>query len=624
MKKEVLEQNIKEIIAFYNNINSWLNNILIWVKENTEEREVLNDFLFYIWIESNEETRLCAYFRLIWLNESSLSLYLDNNNFSKEKKDEILDLSYEYVVDFHSEIFLETIKFIEDNNLLTSFYLEIFKWTHLVWNAFNKFFLPWRNHIVNWINRDLENKFENNSDKIISYLNENNLFDLWHNWEIADRSYSTLVLEDDKYISKSYKDVFSYEVWEIINALNIFIENLNNLNDDLYDSKNQYISYLTSIKNAFNETNVNLLVEKWSIVDNEWMKIKTPFQIAHPLEFYEDKYRKAVAPEWDLRLQNKVFDSKVEKDILNMYEEIFDDIGRDKYESSYNFSLANQKRVQLYLTSPVLYYSSELTWLFSAQVVPNDEIISDKYWKKIFAFPEMVLENKRSNPFMKLASTIFDENLLDEYRKYLFSDSKNFYKIYDIETIWHEYGHTLWLDINSESIMNNKTWVFKNIEEFKATTWWLVAYFMWDNNDLQLSRKLIVDHVMRSIGLIAYKKVNEVEPYYCEALIHLDILFQTWIINLNSENKIEISFDESIYELLKSNYISHYKKLINVYLEKKDAMVFLSDYTIKDWLHFLPKNENIKNFVNYYYETYEKIWNVVDDKISKDKYKKEA
>jgi CRISPR/Cas system endoribonuclease Cas6 (RAMP superfamily) len=102
-------------------------------------------------------------------------------------------------------------------------------------------------------------------------------------------------------------------------------------------------------------------VEKWSEVDDCWMKIKTPFQIGHPLEFYEDKYRKAVAPEWDLRLQNKVFDSDVEKDILNMYETIYDEIGRDNYRKSYDFSLANQKRVQLYLSSPVLYYSSELT-----------------------------------------------------------------------------------------------------------------------------------------------------------------------------------------------------------------------------------------------------------------------
>jgi len=58
-----------------------------------------------------------------------------------------------------------------------------------------------------------------------------------------------------------------------------------------------------------------------------WMELKTPFQIGHPLEFYEDVYRKAVAIEWDLRLKDeKIMTSKVSKDIRNMYETLFDDI----------------------------------------------------------------------------------------------------------------------------------------------------------------------------------------------------------------------------------------------------------------------------------------------------------
>jgi len=74
------------------------------------------------------------------------------------------------------------------------------------------------------------------------------------------------------------------------------------------------------------EKDVNTLVAKWALVDETWMQIKTPFQISHPLEFYEDKYRKAVAPEWDLRIQNSVFESIVEKDILNMYETFYKEI----------------------------------------------------------------------------------------------------------------------------------------------------------------------------------------------------------------------------------------------------------------------------------------------------------
>jgi hypothetical protein len=90
------------------------------------------------------------------------------------------------------------------------------------------------------------------------------------------------------------------------------------------------------------------------------MKIDTPFQIGHPLEFYEDLYRKSVAPEWDIRIvDTSILDSKVEADMFNMYETLYDDVGRCKYEKSYNYSLENMKRVQLYISTPVLYFGAE-------------------------------------------------------------------------------------------------------------------------------------------------------------------------------------------------------------------------------------------------------------------------
>ncbi len=621
MDKKTIENNLKTIIDYNREVSSSLKNIYSWVANDDENREILEEFLSYVWLESNEETRLGAYFRLIELKENSLVLYMEKLNFSQEKKDEVLDLSYEYVSEFHFELQNNLIDFIKTQNLLTPFYLEIFKWVHLVWKAFNDFFLPWRNHIINWINRDLENKFENDSYKIIDYLNENNLFDLWHFSEQADRSYSALCYdENNSLVSKSYFEAFTFEIQNIVDSLDIFISNLEKIDDEIYNSKKEYLDYLNAIKNAFLETDINSLVAKWAEVDETWMQIKTPFQISHPLEFYEDKYRKAVAPEWDLRIQNSVFESVVQKDILNMYETFYKEIWKEKFRDSYNYSLANINRVQLYLSSPVLYYSSELTWLFSAQVVPNDDVISDKFGKKIFAFPEMVLENKRSMPFMKLSSVIFDSDLLDKYRRYLFSDSKNFYKIYDIETIGHEFGHTLWLDLDNESIMNKKTGVYKNIEEFKATSWWLVAYFMWKNDDFELSEKVVIDHIIRTIWLFAYKKVNEVEPYYCEALIHFQLLLESRIIDI-IDNKIVLNFNIDSFNNLKETYINHYVDLINIYLSKTDAMEFLKKYTIKEWLCYLPQNEFLRDFVNYFYDTYEKVWNEVDNSISKDTYK---
>ncbi len=618
MDKNLFENDIKSIISYNNEVLSSLKNMYSGLDSDNEYREILDEFLDYVWLEINKETRLGAYFRIVDLHENSLELYMDANNFEKSKKDDVLNKSYEYVSDFYIDIHNSLLSFVKDNNLLTEFYREIVEWTITVWIAFNNFFPVWRNHIIFWINRELENLFNNDWEKIINYLNENNLFDKWHWWDLADRSYSVLVKDLDwNYSSKSYFDAFKFEVNTIVKSLDKFIKNISKLEDEIYNSKEEYINYLNSIKNALLERDVDNLVYKWSLVDEAWMSIKTPLQISHPLEFYEDKYRKAVAPEWDLRILNNVFDSVVESDIENMYENIFSEIWIDNFKKSYEFSKANFKRVQLYLTTPILYFSAELTWLFSAQVVPNDEIISDKFWKKIFAFPEMVLSNKRSKPFMKLQNIIFDENLLDNYRKYLFWEDSLFYKVYDIETIGHEFGHTLWLDIDSESIMNSKTGVFKNIEEFKATTWWLVAYFMWKNKDDLLSESVIRDHVIRTIWLLSYKKVNEIEPYYCEALIHLSILNESWIISLDN-NKVSLNF--SNYENLKEIYINHYKKLINVYLNKVDANEFLKDYAFRENWYFMPLDKKLYNFVDYYYTNYNKYWNEVDSETKKEKY----
>ena len=620
MNKEQLEKNLKEIIDLYNNLQSWLHDLQKGVKNIWSARDNLDEFLDFVWLEKNEETRFAAYSRIAWLHENALELYLKNNEYSDFNKRKILDLSYNFVCDFHSEIQAVIISVIEAKWLLTPFYLEVFKWVANVWLSFNEFFLPWRNHIVNWINKDLEDRFNNDSNKIINYLNDNELFDKWHRWEIADRSYSALVLEDGIYKSKSYFEVFPNEINNIVEQLDIFIKNISNLEDDIYNSKDYYIKYLNTIKVALLEKNTDNLVDKWSKVDEVWMSITTPFQISHPLEFYEDKYRKAVAPEWDLRIQNKVFNSNVENSIINMYESFYEDIWKNNFRSSYEFSLANLKRVQLYLSSPVLYYSSELTWLFSAQVVPNDEVISKAEWKKIFAFPEMVLESKRSEPFMKIQSEIFDFHLLDKYRKSLYSRDEVFYKIYDIETIGHEFGHTLWLDLDTEILMNKKTWVYKNIEEFKATTWWLVMYFMHEELASHLKEELIIHHIIRCIGLLKYRDVNEIEPYYCESLIHLDILFESWIISINNSKKIVLDYSEVNYIKLKKAYIIHYKKLINIYLNKIDAWDFLSDYTIQTNWYYLPKNDNIRDFVEYFYLVYKDIGNDIDDSVNKGSY----
>jgi len=653
--------NTQKIINLQNKIFSEVKNLWEISEKWTKSNEILDIFLDELNMKKTPENRFIAYSRISELRVEPLELYLDNKqkeieefnkklgkNIPNKLKDkrEVLNKAYNYVVKIYTDLQERFIYELEKIPLSKSFpqrekdfLLVIFKWVLKVWKAFNKFMPVWENHIIKQ-NEILDKKFNWDSEKIMQFLREKKLLEVDENGQETDRSYSVL----KAWKIMSYFEAFGNEVNFIVVALQDFIENLKNCRDTPggYPNigKQNYINYLTAIKEAFLEKDTKKLLSKWQKVDEAWMQIKGPLQIGHPLEFYEDKYRKWVAPEWDLRiLDTETLTSKVKENIENMYEEIYSsplskgELERglkEVYKESYNFSKENFNRVQLYISEPVLYFWAELNWMFSAQVVPNDEVVSEKFWKKIFAFPKMVLESKKKAPLMRLTKEILDEKLLEDYLKILDND-RLFFNIYDIETIGHEFWHTLWLTKTTEVLMNKKTWNFKNIEEFKATTGWLVAYFMSSYSNLstqgrkeqkEFDRNLIIMHLVRTIWLLKYREVDEVLPYYNEALIHLNIMFDSWIFKIEPHPnpllkgegikgfKIKLNWSLKNYERLRKNYIKHYKKLICIYLEKKDAWEFLFDYVVQDknWNN-VSKNKVLREFGEYYYDLYKKIGN---------------
>jgi hypothetical protein len=107
---------------------------------------------------------------------------------------------------------------------------------------------------------------------------------------------------------------FVSEIKEIIWALEEFKNNLAKFGK----KAENYIEYLNALIEAFKETDSSKTYKKWQKVDEIWMKLQDDIQICHPLEFYEDKYAKAVAPEWDLRVKLDLFNSQVRSNILNL------------------------------------------------------------------------------------------------------------------------------------------------------------------------------------------------------------------------------------------------------------------------------------------------------------------
>jgi hypothetical protein len=575
----------------------------------------INNFLKKVRLDITKENQMSAITRLVSLRDDSLTQAFKKAEFSE---DEIIDKkeeAYIWVSTFHINMHQELIDQIEKQKLLTPFYRAVFKGVHDVGLAFSDWQSSWTKKIINGVNKDLYNQYNGNDAKIFQMLNEKNLIDQGHHESKGDRSYSMLVKENGEYKSLAYAEAFNIEVKKLLFVLSDFKDDLYGLEDEVYGQEDHFDRYLQSLILALVETNTDNLIKMWADVDRKWMKITAPLQIGHPLEYYEDHYRKAVALEWDLRITNPTSKAgDVKQSIKSMYEQLIQEIKtQDKDQEIYERSLSNTERVQLYIGRPALYYGAEFCGLFSAQVVPNDEVVTKEEGKKIFAFADNVLDSTKAKPFMKIQKEIFDKEFLDRSREVIFKKPKIWHDVYNITTIGHEYGHILWLDNDTETIMN-EAGNFKNIEEFKATTGGLVAFFLNEKEDLKYH--ILSDVVKRAIGLIAWKETGEVEPYYCEGLMHLSGLFETGVLKFN--NKLEIDMSNDAYEKIKTWYIKTYKELASHYLKKQPATEFLYKYAKKDGKYFMPTDNGVRYFVNYYWNLHQDMGQIIDDSGDKE------
>ncbi len=139
----------------------------------------------------------------------------------------------------------------------------------------------------------------------------------------------------------------------------------------------------------------------------------------------------------------------------------------------------------------------------------------------------------------------------------------------------------------------------------------------------ELEEQVLIDLVKRAIGLIAWMEVDEVQPYYCEGLIHLNALFDTKILDFKDET-LSIDLNSKKIEELKKWYITTYTNLAKHYLDKKDATIFLNQFATKEGKYFMPVNEKINSFVKYYFERYKAIGQELDTEDKKANYIKKG
>jgi len=570
-------------------------------KEHSKADEVVDAFLKLLDLPRDRESEMAALTRIVNLREDALEQVLSRLKLSEEEVRVKKELAYGFVSMLHIARHESLIGWIEQQKLLSPFYRALIFGVHFIGLRLSEWQSHWTHHILHTVNPQLSEMFNGDDAKVFEMLQAESLLDRTEEGCIGDRCYSVLVKEGEGYKSVSYAEAFKNEVNAVVVAFEQLIALLNQHEDEVYGQKQEWIAYFAALKEAFAHTKTDELIKMWAEVDRRWMAITTPLQVGHPLEYYEDHYRKAVALEWDLRIVNPRLQegSHTRNNIKFFAYEMAQKFGKDALKTM-SKNLLQVDQTQLYIGQPMLYYAAEFNGLFSAQVVPNDEQVSAELGKKIFAYADFVLESKKSKPIMKLSVEIMGEEFVKKQRALAENEPELWHKIYDISTIGHEYGHILWIDSDTETKMN-VTGQFKNIEEFKATTGGLMAFF---NHEEEVLKKHIVDDlVSRAVGLMAWREVGEVLPYYCEGLIHLDILFGSGVIAYDGQ--IRIDYDR--YEAMKSAYIEAYEMLAQHYLNKTDANEYLSCYVQKEDGFFLPLQSEVRAFVEHYYARYKEI-----------------
>ncbi len=604
MTKEQFMKDLQIVYDELQNRQASLNGYYDLLDENkTHERAdaIVDAFLKLVEIPRNKESEMAALTRIINLREDALEQVLQKHGCSEEEIRVKKELAYGFVSTLHIARHESLIGWIEEKKLLTSFYRGLIFGVHFVGLRLSEWQSHWTHHIINGVNVELSEMFNGDDAKIFEMLQQESLLEYDEQGNIADRSYSVLVKEGEGYKSVPYAQAFAKEAEAVVIALEQLIALLNQDEDTVFGKKHEWIAYFTALKEAFAHTKSDELIKMWAEVDRRWMAIDTLIQVGHPLEYYEDHYRKAVALEWDLRIVNpKLQENSHTRNNIKLFAHKMAEQFGGEAERIMTKNLLQVDQTQLYIGQPMLYYAAEFNGLFSAQVVPNDETVSAELGKKIFAYADFVLESKKSKPIMKLSVETMGEAFVRKQRDLAENSPQLWHELYDISTIGHEYGHILWIDSDTETKMN-ATGQFKNIEEFKATTGGLMAFFHHERE--ALTNHIVDDLVSRAVGLMAWREVGEVLPYYCEGLIHLDILFSSGIITYDGQ----IGIDYTKYDAMKAAYIEAYEDLAKTYLDKRDANEYLVKYAQKAEGIYLPVKEHIKAFVEHYYARYKEI-----------------
>lgn len=552
-------------------------------------------------LNPTKEAKIAALKRLVNLKNEGLEAEFKRLNFSQERQRELKSKVYDFVAEFYHKRHERLLDEFEKNGAFSEFETAVLRLTHAVGVELTRLHKKWNEAVVEGSVEWFKHNFET-SQKAQEFITSKGLFLQNGDKSRGERSYC-VVKGYENGTPKLVAYAAAFDCAGLKAAFESGISRLKNLAKT--QEERDYANYFEAVKEAFLLRELDGLIPAWQAAERAWMKVTSPLQVAHPLEYYEDAFTNAVALEWDARLSSGAKTQDFAAQMGVVFNQICQKLGVTG--SVAEASNSNLTKTQLYICNPVLFYGAEFDGLFSAQVVPNDEMISKECGKKIFAFVDYVYQNALLKPKMRLAGEVFEEWFL-EFCEGVLQDEAKWKKVYEISTIGHEYGHILFVDDDTERVMNVGG-EFKLVEEFKATSGGLVKFiYELQSQNGELKEAVLSELIRRAVGLVSWQKVSEVQAYYCEGLIHLCLLTKSGVVRFEG---LKVFVDFSRFEAFCELFLQTYYDLALHYAKKANSSEFLARFVTKNEGIFLPKEAAVAEFVKCYFARYEEIANEV-------------
>ena len=275
--------------------------------------------------EPSDTARIALLRRIVGLKEDPLLQEFRRLGYDEARQRELKSKMYDFTREIHESMHAALIAEAGAQGILQPFYLELLKGVHRIGLVLSDMQKSWQALIIEGTNKRLQQEFSSLA-QAKEFLLQEELFMRTPHGEICERCYGAIVQRDGKSQMVPYAVVFADETAKLQSEFSDLLERLVTLAED--ESELAYVAYLSKLKQAFCERDASAVIGAWRDAEIAWMDIKTPLQIGHPLEYYEDTYTHAVALEWDVRLAGayefsaEEFKARVSESFERAYEKI--------------------------------------------------------------------------------------------------------------------------------------------------------------------------------------------------------------------------------------------------------------------------------------------------------------